>query len=329
MKVSLRAGCFFAALATVPGAAHAQAQTPAQAYPTKAIRLVVPFPAGGPVDTLARIVGQRLAENVGQPVIVDNRGGAGGNIGADLVAKSAPDGYTLLISIAATLVINPSLYASMPFDPVKDLAPVALLGTAQFVLVTNPSVAANSVKELIALAKSRSGKMTFASSGNGTEPHLAGELFKSLAGIEIIHVPYKGGAPGVTALLGGEVDMSFQAIISALPHIRANKLKALAVTGARRSSAVPEVPTMIEAGVKGFDVTGWYAILAPSGTPPATIARLNAEIGKVLATPDTRERFERIGTEVATSSPAQLADRISADTARWAKIVKLSGARVE
>src|SRR5688572_31630200 len=202
MKVSLRARCLVVALATVCGATHAQAQAPAQAYPTKAVRLVVPFPSGGPVDTLARIVGQRLAENLGQSVIVDNRGGAGGNIGADLVAKSAPDGYTLLISIAATLVINPSLYASMPFDPAKDLAPVALLGTAQFVLVTNPSVPANSVKELIALAKSRSGKMTFASSGNGTEPHLAGELFKSLAGVDIIHVPYKGCGPGVDALLG-------------------------------------------------------------------------------------------------------------------------------
>ena len=322
---SFVAGWTTIALALLTWVLPAQAQT----YPTKPIRLVVPFPAGGPVDTLARIVGQRLSENLGQPVVIDNRPGAGGNIGADVVAKAPPDGYTLLISIAATLVINPTLYEKMPFDPAKDLAPVAQLGIAHFVLVTNPKVPANSVKELIALAKSKPGALKFASSGNGTEPHLAGELFKSLGGVDVVHVPYKGGAPGVAALLAGEVDFGFQAIIAALAQVRAGKLKALAVTGPKRSSALPDTPTMIETGVKGFDVTGWYAILAPRATPAAIVNRLNGEIGKVLALPDTRERFDRIGTEIATSTPAQLAALIKSDTARWSKIVKASGARVE
>ena len=300
-----------------------------QAYPAKPIRLVVPFPAGGTTDILARAVGQKLTEAWGQPVVVDNRPGAGGNIGAELVAKAAPDGYTLLMGTVGTHAINASLYAKMPYDHIKDFAPVILVAGVPNVLVVNPAVPVNSVQELIAYAKANPGRLNFASSGSGTSIHLSGELFKVMAGVQMTHIPYKGSAPALQDLIGGQVQLMFDNLPSALPQIKGGKLRALAVTSATRAAALPDVPTVAEAGLPGFEASSWFGVLAPAGTPVAIIARLNAEIAKWLASPEAREKLASQGANAAGGSPEDFAKHIAAETAKWQKVVKESGAKVD
>jgi tripartite-type tricarboxylate transporter receptor subunit TctC len=301
----------------------------AQEYPTKPIRLVVPFPAGGTTDILAREVGQYLSVSLGQPVVVDNRPGAGGNIGADLVAKSPPDGYTLLMGTVGTHAINASLYAKIPYDHVKDFAPVILVAGVPNVLVVNPSVPVNSVQELIAYAKANPGKLNFASSGAGTSIHLSGELFKVMAGVKMTHVPYKGSAPALQDLLGGQVQLMFDNLPPSLPQIKGGKLRALAVTSTTRAPALPDVPTIAESGLPGFEASSWFGILAPAGTPPAIIAKVNAEVDKWLASPEGKEKLVAIGANAGGGSPEDFARHIQAETAKWAKVVKDSGAKVD
>jgi len=300
-----------------------------QAYPAKPIRLVVPFPAGGTTDILARAVGQKLTEAWGQPVVVDNRPGAGGNIGSELVAKAAPDGYTLLMGTVGTHAINASLYAKMPYDHIKDFAPVILVAGVPNVLVVNPAVPVNSVQELIAYAKANPGRLNFASSGSGTSIHLSGELFKVMAGVQMTHIPYKGSAPALQDLIGGQVQLMFDNLPSALPQIKGGKLRALAVTSATRAAALPDVPTVAEAGLPGFEASSWFGVLAPAGTPVAIIARLNAEIAKWLASPEAREKLASQGANAAGGSPEDFAKHIAAETAKWQKVVKESGAKVD
>jgi len=301
----------------------------AQTYPAKPIRLVVPFPPGGATDILARDVAQKLTEAWGQQVIVDNRPGAGGNIGSELVAKSAPDGYTLEMGTVGTHAINASLYAKMPYDHVKDFAPVILVAGVPNVLVVNPAVPANSVAELIEYAKANPGKLNFASSGNGTSIHLSGELFKVMAGVQMTHVPYKGSAPALQDLLGGQVQLMFDNLPPSLPQIKAGKLRALAVTSVARAPALPDVPTMAEAGLPGYEASSWFGVLAPAGTPPAIVAKLNSEIAKWLATPEAKEKLSKQGANAAGGTPEDFAKHIAAETTKWAKVVKDSGAKID
>ncbi len=305
----------------------AGAQVPA--YPTKPIRLVVPFPPGGATDILARAVAQKLTEAWGQQVIVDNRPGAGGNIGSELVAKAAPDGYTLEMGTVGTHAINASLYAKMPYDHVKDFVPVILVAGVPNVLVVHPSVPVNSVAELIAYAKANPGKLNFASSGSGTSIHLSGELFKVMAGVQMTHVPYKGSAPAMQDLLGGQVQLMFDNLPPSLPQIKAGKLKALAVTSVTRAPALPDTPTVAEAGLPGFEASSWFGVLAPAGTPPAIVAKLNAEIAKWLATPEAKEKMLALGANAVGGPPEDFAKHIAVETAKWAKVVKESGAKVD
>jgi len=320
----LAASAIVACTAVAAPAVYAQA-----VYPTKPIRIVVPFPAGGTTDILARAVGQKLTETNGQPVLIDNRPGAGGNIGAELVAKSPPDGYTLLMGTVGTHAINPSLYAKMPYDHQKDFAPVILVAGVPNVLVINPSVPANSVQELIAYGKANPGKLNFASSGSGTSIHLAGELFKTMSGVQMTHIPYKGSAPAIADLLGGQVQIMFDNLPSALPQIKAGKLKALAVTSAQRATALPDVPTIAEAGLPGFEASSWFGLLAPAGTPKEVIAKLNTEVAKWLASPEAREKLAAQGAIAAGKTPEDFTQHIVAETAKWQKVVKESGAKVD
>lgn len=301
----------------------------AQGYPNKPVRMVVPFPPGGTTDILARAVGQKLSEAWGSQVIIDNRPGAGGNIGTDIVAKAAPDGYTLLMATVGTHAINGSLYAKLPFDPVKDFAPVTLVASVPNVLVVHPSLPATSVKELIALAKSKPGELTFASSGNGTSIHLAGELFKTMTGTKMLHIPYKGSAPAITDLLGGQTNMMFDNLPSAMPHIKSGKLRALAVTSAHRSAALPDVPTIAESGIPGYEASSWFGVVAPAGTPKEIVAKINADIVRGLSAPDLKDRLSGQGAEPVGNTPEQFAAYIKTETAKWAKVVKESGAKVD
>jgi len=312
----------FSALAAAPMAG-------AQAYPAKPIRIVVPFPPGGATDILARAVAQKLTDAWGQAVVVDNRPGAGGNIGSEIVAKAAPDGYTLEMGTVGTHAINASLYAKMPYDHVKDFAPVILVAGVPNVLVVNPSLPVSSVQELIAYAKANPGKLNFASSGNGTSIHLAGELFKVMAGVQMTHIPYKGSAPALQDLIGGQVQLMFDNLPPSLPHIKAGKLRALAVTSATRSSALPDTPTIAESGLPGFEASSWFGVLAPAGTPPAIIARLNAEIAAWLASAEAKEKMLALGANIGGGSPEDFARHIAAETAKWQKVVKASGAKVD
>jgi tripartite-type tricarboxylate transporter receptor subunit TctC len=313
------------ALALAAPAVAAQAQS----YPNKPIRLVCPFPPGGAVDIASRATAHTLSQVLGQPVTVDNRPGAGGNIGAEITAKSAPDGYTLLMTTSGIMGINPALYSKIPFDSVKDFAPVSMLVSLNNVLVVNPSLPYKSVQEVIAAAKAQPGKLTYASSGNGTSIHLSGELFKSMAGVDMLHIPYKGSAPAVTDLLAGQVNMMFDNIPSSLPHIKAGKLRALAVTGSKRSHLLPDLPTIAEAGVPGYDSYVWFGIVAPAGTPPEIIARLNAALVKTAATAEFRDRLSSQGYDVLSSTPEQMAASIRGEIDKWGKIVKASGAKVD
>jgi tripartite-type tricarboxylate transporter receptor subunit TctC len=297
----------------------------AQTYPDKPIRLLVGFAAGGPADITARLIGDRLAEVWGQPVIVENVTGAAGNLATDRVAKSAPDGYTLLAAASATIVTNPSLYQKLPFDPVKDLAPITQACYTPNILAVHPDLPARSVQELVAYARQNPGTLTFGSAGAGTSQHLAGELFRTMAGIDIQHVPYRGIAAVMPDLIAGRLTMAFGNISAVLPLVRDGKLRALAVTSTRRYAAVPELPTMIEEGFAGFDSTAWFGLMAPAGTPPDLIEKLHRESVRILALPDVRKRFEDLGIEVIGNTPAEFAAVIRSETPHWAKVIRDAG----
>ena len=314
------------ALLALPGLACA-ADTPS--YPTKPIRLVVTFAPGGGTDIFARAIAQKYLESWGQAVIVDNRAGGSGNIGSDMVAKAPPDGYTLLLTTNATIVINP-LLTKLPYDSVRDFAPVTQVATLPFVLLTHPSVPAKTVPELIALAKARPGQLNYGSSGSGGGAHLSGETLKTLAKLDITHVPYKGGGPALIALLSGEVQFMFLSILTATPLIESNKLRVIAVTSAKRSPALPNVPTMAETpGLAGFESDLWYGMLAPARTDPKIVLQIQQETRRILNLPEFRDRFEPTGTVMVGSSPAEFAKTIKSDLAKWAVVIKASGATMD
>jgi tripartite-type tricarboxylate transporter receptor subunit TctC len=313
-----------AALSTIPVAVSAQG-TP---YPNRPLRYIVPFAPGGPTDTMARAIGTRLAETWGQPVVIDNRPGAGGNIGTELAAKSAPDGYTLFSGTVAN-AINHSLFPSLPFDFVRDFAPVSMTYITGLILAVHPSLPVRSVKELIALARKRPGELAFSSSGVGGTPHMSGELFNALAGVKMLHVPYKGSAPAMLDLLGGQVQLTFDNMLTVLPQVKSGKLRGLAVTLTERSPLVPDLPTVAEAGLKGFDVRSWNGVVVPAATPKDIIARLNTEIVRILRIPDLREKFAAQGIELTPSTPEEFSAFLRADIAKWAKVIQVSGARPE
>jgi tripartite-type tricarboxylate transporter receptor subunit TctC len=290
-------------------------------YPSRPIKWVVPFPPGGAMDVMARTLGEKLAQSMKQPVVVENRPGAGGTIGSGIVAKSEPDGYTMMI-VSIGHAVNPSLYPKLSYDATKDFEPVSLVGIVPNILVVHPTVKANNVKELIALAKAEPGKFTYASAGNGTTVHLAAELFNSMAGVDVMHVPYKGSAPAVTDLIGGQVNMMFDSVSSAKPFVESGKLKALAVTTSKRSSLFPNVPTVAESGLPGYELSGWYAVFVPGKTPKPIVDRLNTELVTALRQPDVRARFAQIGAEPVGSSPQELANNLKAETVRWSKVVR-------
>jgi tripartite-type tricarboxylate transporter receptor subunit TctC len=300
----------------------------AQDYPSRPVRLVVPFAAGGPNDIIARLVGGRLSDALGQPIVVENRPGAGGNIGTDFVAKAPPDGYTLLSAGPGSLIINP-LLGAVPYDTARDFAPVSLMASAPNVLVVHPSLPAKSVTELIELARARPRQLNYASGGPGSTPHLSGALFAVMAGIDIVHIPYKGTGPASADLLGGQVQMAFFGIPPLLPHIKSGKLRALAVTGKRRSPELPEVPTVDEAGLRGYEVSPWYGLLVPAATPRAIVARLNAEVAKIVRGAEMKDRLASQGAEPVGGTPEDYAAVIRADTATWARVIKEAGLRGE
>lgn len=300
----------------------------AQSYPAKPVRIVAPFPPGGATDTLARVVAQKLTEALGQNFVVDNRPGAGGNIGAEVVAKAPADGYTLLMGSTAN-AINMSLYKKLPYDLGRDFAPITQVATVPNVLVVSPSVPARTMKELVSIARASPGKLNLASSGNGSVGHLSGEMLKQTAKIDIVHVPYKGSVPVITDLIAGRVDLAIESVLATLPHIRAGKLRALGVTSEKRSALLPRVPTMEEEGLKGFLSSGWSGVLAPAGSPTDVIFRLNSEIVKALGAAEVKERLLGQGAEPVGSTSAQFASFLKQDVARWAKLVQISGASVE
>ena len=301
----------------------------AQGYPDKPIRLVIPFPAGGGADSMARPLAAKLTSQLGHPVVLDHKAGAGGTIAAETAAAAAPDGYTLMFATLGTHAINPSLYAKLRYDPVKDFVPVAMTHVAPRVLVVHPSVPAQNVKELIALARAKPGTLTFGSSGNGGVNHLAGELMKTMAGVDMIHVPYKGAAPAAVDLLGGRISMAFDSIVVWTEHIKTGKVRALGVSSAQRSAALPNVPAIAEAGLAGFDVANWLGVLAPAKTSPAIVAKLNAELRTAMTDPDMRQQMAAVGVDPATSTPQEFGDIIRKDIAKWAAVVKATGARLD
>jgi tripartite-type tricarboxylate transporter receptor subunit TctC len=300
----------------------------AQDYPSKPVRIVVPFSPGGSTDVLARIVGQKLTERSGQPVIIENRAGAGGNIGAEQVARSAPDGYTLLLG-GVPHAISASLYSKLPYDLARDLAAIAEIASFPSAIVLHPSLPANSVKELIALARGRPGRLSFGSAGNGSPNHLSLELFQTMAGVRMVHVPYKGSGQLVGDLLAGQVQLASMGLPVAVPHVQSGKLRAIAVTGAARSSLLPEVPTVSEAALPGFEVTSWYGVFGPAGLPADVVAKLNSEIGSAVTAPDVKERLAALGAEPSVKAPDQFGRYVREEIAKWAKVVKDSGAKAE
>jgi tripartite-type tricarboxylate transporter receptor subunit TctC len=315
----------------VAGNSHAQITAAAaeRSYPAKLIHLISPYPPGGSSDTLGRLVGQKLTEAWGQPVIVENRAGAAGTIGSDYVAKAPPDGYTILLTSSSTHAVGPALGGKLPYDPLRDFAAVTQVASAYQILVVQPSLPAGSVRELIALAKSKPGQLSFASNGNGTPSHIAGELFKTMAKVEMLHVPYKGGGPMAIAMLSGEVSLTFGSLIGMLPHVRTGKLKALAVTAIKRQAAVPDLPTLSESGLAGYEVNNWYGVLAPAATPQEIVATLNTAIVKIMHLPEVRERLSKEGLEPAGTTPAEFASYIKAEIGKWSQVVKASGARAD
>ncbi|MBI3707143.1 MAG: tripartite tricarboxylate transporter substrate binding protein [Proteobacteria bacterium] len=326
MTLARTLGFIFAAGAALVAAASIAA---AQSYPSKPIRLIVPYAPGGAAGILARVAADRMTHGLGQPIIVDHRPGAGTIIGVDLAAKAAPDGYTLVMGTVTSHAMVTSLSTNVPFDPEKDFAPISLIASLPFILVVHPSVPAASVAELVALAKARPGQLNYGSAGNGTSNHLAGELFKSAAGLDMVHIPYRGSGPAMLDLVGGQIPLMFDLTITALPQIAGGKVRALAITSARRSALAPALPTMAEAGAPGVEVVSWFGILAPAGTPPAIVTRLNAEIVKAMQAPDVKELLAGQGADALTSTPQEFAAYISAERAKWARVVREAGIKPE
>jgi tripartite-type tricarboxylate transporter receptor subunit TctC len=298
----------------------------AQEYPTKPVRLIVPFAPAGPTDIMSRAISERITARLGQQLVVDNRPGAGGGIGTELAARSAPDGYTMLLGHIGTHAINASLYSRTGYDPVKDFAPITMIATLPLGLFVHVSVPAHSVKELVALARAKPGSINFGSAGSGGPTHMAGEMLKSMAHIDIVHVPYKGNAASLTDLVAGRVQMMFSNLLTAGPQARAGKLRAIAISSARRSPQAPELPTIAESGVPGYDLTPWYGVLFPAGTPRAIVMRLNKEIGEILTSPEMVDRFRTQGIDLVTSTPEAFAALIKSEIPKWRKVVKESGA---
>lgn len=300
----------------------------AQNYPERQVRLVIPYPPGGGTDIIGRVVAQHLGTNLGQQFVVDNRGGAGGTIGTDAVAKSAADGYTLLM-VPTSHVINPSIYPKLPYDTLRQFTSITLAASATIVLGAHPSVPVKSVKELIAFAKARPGQLNFGSAGNGTVFHLTGELFKRQAGVDVVHVPFKGGGPVVQALAGGQITLAFETMLAMTSHMQAGRIRPLAVTSAKRSSVMPELPTVAELGFPDIIAENWYGFYAPAGTPAEIVSKLNAEIVKILKLPEVRKRFQELGTETMGSTPRELDDYLRKEMAKWSRTAKEAGARID
>jgi tripartite-type tricarboxylate transporter receptor subunit TctC len=321
MTIKNLLSCLIALAAAFAGVAHAQ-------YPNKTVRLVLPFPPGGGTDTIGRVVALKLSEQLGQQVVVENRPGGGANIGAEVVAKSPPDGYTLLV-VSITNAIGQTLYTKLNFDLAKDFAHITQLATTPHILVVHPSVPVKTVNEFIAFTKARPGQLSYSSSGSGSSAHLAGEYFASLTGVKMLHVPYKGGGPSMIALVGGEVSACFATMPSAITYVKSGRLRGIAVTPARRSPATPDLPTIAEAGVTGYDASAWYGLAAPVGTPPAVITRLHAETVKLLKLPDVKDRLDSAGFEVVTSTPEEYAAFTRNEIVKWGKIVKSTGLRAD
>jgi tripartite-type tricarboxylate transporter receptor subunit TctC len=301
----------------------------AQQYPTKSIRMVVPFPPGGFSDTFARIIGNEISKSWSQQVVVDNRTGAGGTIGSDIVAKAPPDGYTLVMGTIGTHAINATLFSRLPYDPIRDFAPVAFVVEAEGLLVVHPSVPVKTTRELISLAKQKPGELAYASAGTGTTSHLAGELFKTLTKVDVLHIPYKGNAPAITEMLAGQTSMLFATLPTVLPQVQANRLRPIAVLGSKRSPALPNIPTLAESGVRGFEVNNWTGILAPAGTPAAIVSRLNAEANRVMQLPEVQARLPKEGLRHVAMTPPQFADFVKSERDKWGPIVKATGARAD
>jgi tripartite-type tricarboxylate transporter receptor subunit TctC len=316
------ASCAFALLLCAP--AHAQDK-----WPSRPITYVVPFAAGGTTDVLARVIGNKLGPALGTTVVVDNKPGAGGNIGSDFVAKAALDGYTILGGTISSHAINVSLYPSIPYDPIKSFQPVTLIGTLPNVLVVNASSPYQTLKDVIGAAKAKPGALTFGSSGNGTSQHLSGELFQSMTGAKMLHIPYKGSAPSMQALLGQQVDLVFENILAAVPLIQSGKVRALAVTSGTRASSLPDVPTLSEAGLPGYEIVSWQAVFAPAGTPQPVVQRLATEIGKIINDPEVKSRLAGLGVEPSGAGPAELGTLQKSEVAKWAKLIKASNIKVE
>ena len=322
----MRARC---ACAVVLAALAAAAPVAAQTYPTKPVRMVVPFPAGGATDIVGRLIAQKLTESWGQQVVVDNRGGAGGTIGSEIAAKSPPDGYTMLVGTSSTHAVAPSIYPKLGDDPARDFTPVTLIANATILLAVHPSLPARSVRELVALAKKQPNALSFASSGNGGISHLVGEHFKSVAGVQMLHVPYKGDSPALVDLVSGQVHLMFGTAVSFLPYVKSGRLNALAVTSPKRSPIIPDAPTVAESGLPGFEALQWFGIFLPAGASKDVVAKVNGDVVKSLKMADIRERMASLGAEVVGSTPEQLAAFVRADTTKWARVVKQSGARIE
>jgi len=318
----IKRACALAAAATLAAAACGLS---AQSYPNRPVRIVVPFPPGAGVDIVARMLGLPLTDLWGQAAVVDNQPSANGTIACELAAKAAPDGYTLLLGNISTFAMAPSLYKKVNYDPVQSFAPITLVNTSANVLVAHPSVPATTTQALIALAKAKPGQINYASAGSGTSPHLAAELFKSMAGVDLVHVPYKGSPQALTDLLGGQTQIMFASLVSALPHIRQARLRALGVTSLKRAAALPDLPAISEAGLRGYDVSVWMGIVAPAGTPPAIIAQLNRQIAALLQSPDIRERLAVQGLEAASNSPAEFRTYIASEVRKWAVVIKQAG----
>jgi tripartite-type tricarboxylate transporter receptor subunit TctC len=318
-----------AALMVVSAMAHGAQRASSISYPTKPIRLVLPFPPGGGTDAVARMITPRLSEAMGQQWVIDNRGGAAGNIAAEMVAHAAADGYTLFLGFSTVMTVNKSLYTSAKFDPVKDFSPIIHMATSQYILIVHPSVNARSVSEFVTLAKNQPGSLNYASAGVASPLHLAAELFKSRAGINMVHIAYKGGGPAAAAALAGEAQVVFGSVAASMGHIRAGRLRALGVTGLNRSSLAPELPTIAESGYPGFNVTAWHSFVGPAGLPPAIVARLHDETNKVLQVPELVKLLSNVGYEPTGGGPKQLAEIIRGESAMWSKVVREAGIKAE
>ena len=322
-EIAMRLTALLACLVLAAPLAHAQTD-----YPSRPVRIIVPFPPGGAADTLARIYGQRMAEDWGKPVVVENRPGAGGVIGTEALAKAAPDGYSLIV-VTVGHAVNASLMPKLPYDTAADFAPVALLATLPSLLVVNPALPAKDVKELIALAKAKPGSVTYASSGTGSTSHMSAALLSSMAGVSMVHVPYKGASAALNDVMGGQVQMTIDVAVSAVPQVKAGKLRALAITSAKRSSLLPDLPTIAESGVPGYEFSAWYVMLAPAKTPAAIVDKVSAEAKRIAGLPEVRERLNALGAEPASGSPAEVGALLKSEMERWAKVIKEQNIKVE